>query len=171
MNGITIRTASCFILATFIFSCAALLTQAQTVEKNIYDPKADAHSDLALAIKKAKAENKFVLIQAGGNWCRWCIEFNRFTHVQNAIDSMLNKSFIIYHLNYSPENTNAKEFASLGFPQRFGFPVFIILDGNGNRIHTQNSEYLEQGNSYNKQKVYDFLSEWTPESLDPSKYK
>ena len=33
--------------------------------------------------------------------------------------------------------------AKYGYPQRFGFPVFIVLDGNGNRIHTQNSAYLE----------------------------
>jgi thioredoxin-related protein len=153
------------------FAIPALTGHSQALDGSVYDPKADATIDISNAVKKAKAENKFVLIQAGGNWCRWCIEFNRFTRVQMPIDSLLGKSFIVYHLNYSPENTNAKTFASLGFPQRFGFPVFIILDGNGNRLHTQNSEYLEQGNSYNKQKVYEFLSQWTPTAMDPSQYK
>jgi hypothetical protein len=77
----------------------------------------------------------------------------------------------VYHLNYSPDNLNKPIFEKYGFAQRFGFPVFIILDGNGNRIHTQNSAYLEEGKGYNKQKVLDFLNSWTPASLDPANYK
>jgi hypothetical protein len=35
--------------------------------------------------------------------------------------------------------------AFLGNPQRFGFPVFVIIDGDGNVLHTQDSALLEQG--------------------------
>ena len=144
---------------------------AQATDTKVYDPAANAEMDIAAAVKKAKAENKQVLLQAGGNWCSWCIEFNRFTHATGQIDSLLEKCFVVYHLNYSKENDNKAVFAKYGYPQRFGFPVFIILDANGNRIHTQNSEYLEQGRSYNKQKVYDFLVQWTPQAMDASLYK
>ena len=146
-------------------------SQAQTNDTKIYDPFANAENDIAAAIKKAKAENKHVLLQAGGNWCSWCIEFNKFAHANGSIDSLLNKCFVVYHLNYSEENENKAIFAKYGYPQRFGFPVFIILDMNGNRIHTQNSEYLEQGSSYNKQKVFEFLLQWVPQALDASLYK
>lgn len=144
---------------------------AQTTETKIYDINANAENDIAAAVKKAKAENKNVLLQAGGNWCSWCIEFNKFTHADSSIDSLINKNFVVYHLNYSKENLNKAVFAKYGYPQRFGFPVFIILDENGNRIHTQNSEYLEQGRSYNKQKVFEFLLQWTPAAMDASLYK
>ncbi len=154
-----------------MFSVLILKAQAQTVAPKIYDPSANAESDIAAAIKKAKAENKHVLLQAGGNWCSWCIEFNKFTQVNGSIDSLLNKCFVVYHLNYSLENKNNAIFAKYGYPQRFGFPVFIILDENGNRIHTQNSDYLEQGRSYNKQKVYEFLLQWTPQALSAELYK
>jgi hypothetical protein len=159
------------------FLCSLLLTLVilevigQSQEKKIYDPKANAPADIAAAIKKAKFENKHVILQAGGNWCSWCIEFNRFVHADLQIDSLLNKCFLIYDLNYSEENLNKQVFADLAYPQRFGFPVFIILNQEGIRIHTQNSEYLEQGRSYNKQKVMDFLLQWTPQALDPSLYK
>jgi thioredoxin-related protein len=144
---------------------------AQTTLPKIYDPSANAENDIAAAVKKAGSENKHVLLLAGGNWCSWCIEFNRFTHADSSIDSLLNKCFVSYHLNYSLENKNNAIFAKYGYPQRFGFPVFIILDANGNRIHTQNSEYLEQGRSYNKQKVYEFLLQWTPQALNGALYK
>ena len=148
-----------------------LLSYSQTANTKIYNPDANAQSDIAAAIKEAKTENKHVLLQAGGNWCSWCIEFNRFVHADSSLDSLLNKCFVCYHLNYSTENENKAVFAKYGFPQRFGFPVFIVLDANGNRIHTQNSEYLEQGKSYNKQKVMEFLLNWTPQALDPALYK
>jgi thiol:disulfide interchange protein len=140
-------------------------------EKKIYNPFADAAKNIADSVKKAKAMNKHVLIQAGGNWCVWCIEFNRFTSADRQIDSMIKKDYIVYHLNYSPENRNSVLFARLGYPQRFGFPVFLVLDGSGNRLHTQNSAYLEQGRSYNKTKVIEFLSQWNKLSLDPRMYK
>ncbi len=159
----------CFLLLVFLF--AITLAHPQTTDTKIYNPSANAENDIAAAIKQAKSENKHVLLQAGGNWCSWCIEFNKFSHANGSIDSLLNKCFIVYHLNYSAESKNENIFAKYGYPQRFGFPVFIILDENGNRIHTQNSEYLEQGRSYNKQKVYEFLLQWTPQALNASLYK
>ncbi|MBS1948296.1 MAG: thioredoxin family protein [Bacteroidetes bacterium] len=154
-----------------VLSLAIASAGAQSVKIKIYDPSANAEKDIADAVTKAKSEHKHVLLQAGGNWCSWCIEFNRFVHADSSIDSLLGKCFITYHLNFSPENENKSIFAKYGYPQRFGFPVFVILDGNGNRIHTQNSEYLEQGKSYNKQRVYEFLLQWTPQALEPALYK
>ncbi len=141
-------------------------------QKKIYNPAADAEKEIDAAIVKAKAQNKFVLLQGGGNWCSWCIEFARFCRADKKIDSVINASFVWYHLNYSKENENKLIFAKFGYAQRFGFPVFIILDGDGNRINTQNSEYLEDGNkSYDKNKVLSFLMAWRPQSIDPKEYK
>jgi len=137
---------------------------------DIYNPKADAAKDIANAVMLAKAQHKFVLIQAGGNWCSWCLRFNKFVTTDPQLDSMLEANFIFYHLNYSKENMNDAVFAKYGYPQRFGFPVFIILDGNGNRLNTQNSEYLEEGKGYNKDKVMEFLKGWSPAAFDPKQY-
>jgi thioredoxin-related protein len=154
------------LLTLFVIS-----SKAQTTVVKLYDPTANAGKDISDAVKKAKLGHKHVLLQAGGNWCSWCIEFSRFVHADSSIDSLVNKCFIVYHLNFSKENQNKEVFAKLGYPQRFGFPVFIILDDNGNRIHTQNSEYLERGKSYNKQEVLNFLMQWSPQALDPTLYK
>lgn len=144
------------------------VSQAQT--EKLYHPEADAEKDIADAIKKAKAEHKYVLIQAGGNWCKWCLEFARFAQETPKIDSVIKSSFVWYHLNYSEENQNKKVFASLDFPQRFGYPTFIILNEKGERIHTQNSEYLEAGKSYDARKVQAFLEMWSPRALNPAAY-
>jgi thioredoxin-related protein len=141
-------------------------------EKKLYNPTADASADIAAAVKKAAKENKFVLLQGGGNWCSWCIEFARFCKADPQLDSAINSSFVWYHLNFSKENENKPIFAKYGYAQRFGFPVFIILNAKGERIHTQSSEYLEDGKkSYSKEKVLAFLNSWSPGALDPAQYK
>ena len=154
-----------------IFSVMAFLfflTSVSAQETKIYHPEANAAKDVAAAIKKAKAEHKFVLIQGGGNWCKWCIEFARLATTDPKIDSVMKASFVWYHLNYSKENENKAMFFKLGYPQRFGYPVFIILNEKGERIHTQNSEYLENGKtSYDPMKVQSFLEMWSPRVLNP----
>ncbi|HMK02583.1 MAG TPA: thioredoxin family protein [Ferruginibacter sp.] len=141
------------------------IANAQTEKNKLYHPEADAEKDIAAAIKQAKAENKYVLIQGGGNWCSWCIEFAGFCKADPKIDSVINAGFIWYHLNYSKENENKKVFAKYGYAQRFGFPVFIILNEKGERIHTQNSVYLEDGKkSYTRARVQEFLGAKSLES-------
>lgn len=137
----------------------------------LYDPSANAKADIAKAVTQAKKEHKHVLIEAGGNWCTWCLRFNNFVKATPQVDSIIKANYIVYHLNYSKENENAETMAKYGFPQRFGFPVFIILDANGNRIHTQNSGYLEQNKWYSSEKVAEFLNNWTPAAIDPKTYK
>ena len=158
------------IIGSFLV-CYFILTIASAQQTNIYNPSANAADDISAAIKKAKEEHKFVLIQGGDNWCKWCVEFYNVCKADNKLDSMINANFIWYHLNYSKENKNLDLFAKYNYPQRFGFPVFIILNEKGERIHTQNSEYLEDGkSSYDKKKVFSFLEMWSPKAMDPTKY-
>jgi len=98
------------------------------------------------------------------------MRFHKFVHEDARIDSLLKADYVFVLLNYSRENKNLDVLADLDFPQRFGFPVFVILDGEGHRIHTQNSAYLEEGEGYSEKKVIQFLKHWNPEALDPENY-
>lgn len=162
-------------MRTFLFSLAFLVvaatTQAQeTTAPKLYNPEADAKKDLQAAIAKAAKENKHVLIQAGGNWCVWCLRFEKYVKDDQQIDSLMNANYVVYHLNYSNENKNSDILARYEYPQRFGFPVFIILDATGKRIHTQNSAYLEENSSYSKKKVVEFFNHWKPVALKAASY-
>ncbi|MEO6540141.1 MAG: thioredoxin family protein [Ferruginibacter sp.] len=157
-------------IIVIVFCLVSVVTNAQEVTK-LYNPDSDAKKDIKAAVKKARSENKYVLIHAGGNWCTWCYEFVKFCNADPKIDSVLKSSFVIYYLNTDKDNKNEKAFAKYGYPQRFGFPVFIILDKKGNRIHTQNSVYFETDKkSYDKTKVLEFLEQWSPKALDPKNY-
>lgn len=135
-----------------------------------YHPEEDAAAGLQKVVKAASAAHKNVFVQIGGNWCIWCARFAELTSADHQLDSALNANFIVYHLNYSKENMNLPLLAMLGYPQRFGFPVFVILNDKGTPVHIQNSEYLEQGKGYNKEKILSFLNDWSPKALDPASY-
>ena len=150
-----------------IFSCVGFSQE----KIRLYDPNTLPEKDLAKMSERAKKENKHILVMAGGNWCVKCITFDQFCSVNSEIDSLLKSDYLRYHLNYSEENENKSVFAKFGYPQRFGFPVLLVLNEKGERIHTQKSEYLEQGMGYSRRKVYEFLQTWNRKSVQPEQYK
>lgn len=157
------------LLLLILISAFSLAVRAQE-KPHLYNPSADAKADIAAAVKQASTQHKNVLLQIGGNWCSWCIRFNDLVTKDTTLDKYLNANYIVLHVNYSKENENEEALAKLGYPQRFGFPVFIVLDGKGTRLHTQNSEYLEEGKGYSKDKILDFFKGWSPGALDPKSY-
>jgi thioredoxin-related protein len=137
----------------------------------IYNPHADAASDIRNAVKEAAAGERHVLLQIGGNWCSWCIRFHKFIHDDPQIDSLLKADYVFQLVNYSKENKNSDLLEELGYPQRFGFPVLIVLDSKGAKLHTQNTAYLEKEKSYDREKVIEFLKHWSPAALKAENYK
>jgi len=148
-----------------------VMGQEKVADVHIYDPNADAFGEIHNATAVARGEHKHVLLIIGGNWCVWCRRFNSLITTDADLKRVIDSNYVVVHVNYSPENKNPKVLASLGYPQRFGFPVVVVLDADGRRLHTQNSGYLEEGEGHSKKKVEQFLRQWSPAALDPATYK
>lgn len=151
------------------------LTAFSQDKVKIYDPTANAEMQVNQAVAKASKEGKHVMLQIGGNWCIWCLRLNAFEHADPKIDSLIKADYVLVHLNYSQENKNLEILKKLEYPQRFGFPVLVILDTKGRRLHTQDSGFLEAVKNtdniyYDKLKVLEFLSKWCPAALKPENY-
>ncbi|MET3537859.1 thioredoxin family protein [Chryseobacterium limigenitum] len=128
-----------------------------------YNPKANAQKDIEALIVQAKKENKNIMIQAGGNWCIWCLRFNEFVQTTPELKGIVDKNYVYYHLNFSPDNKNEKIFSQYGNPgDKFGYPVFIVLDKDGKMIHVQQSDVLEQDKGYSLEKTKEFFNQWAP---------
>jgi thioredoxin-related protein len=130
-----------------------------------YQPEANAQLQIKNAIMLADAAQKHILIMVGGNWCKWCIRLTKFMAEHETIDSIIKADYVYIHINYSPENKNAEVMQQLEYPQRFGFPVLVILDSNGKKIHTQNTAYIEKDDSYNIALIKEFLLQWNYKAL------
>lgn len=142
---------------------------AQKVE--IYNPNADAKKDVEQAIEKATKNGKHVFLQIGGNWCPWCVKFHNFVEADAELKNYVEANYEVVKVNYDQDNKQVELLSELGFPQRFGFPVFVILDNKGNRIHTQNSAFLEKDKNYNKDVVLRFFKNWSATAINSASYK
>jgi thioredoxin-related protein len=160
-----------FVLSFLVVLFSVSLSAQDMKTFKAYHPEENAEEKINEAAAKAKASGKQVMLQIGGNWCIWCARFIDFVANDKQLDSAMNANYVVYKMNYSKENYNAKLLAKYNYPQRFGFPVFLVLDGDGKLLHTQNSWYLEADKSYSKEKVMAFLNEWNLKSFDPSQYR
>ena len=150
-----------------------LTASAQTALKKVYDESINPIEQIDQAIVKAKAEDKFVICQVGGNWCPWCLRFANFISNDSTISKIIEENFVYIHVNYNPRKSEGEAKAQqaaalmkrLNNPARFGFPVFVVLDTDGNVIHIQDSSFLEEGQGYNQERVVRFLNSWTPKAV------
>ena len=161
------------ILLVALLATTALLLDAQTALKKVYNEDLNPIEQIDEALAKARKEGKNVVCQVGGNWCPWCLRFADFISRDSTISQVIDQNYVYIHVNYNPRKTeNDKEKAQqtesmlrrLNNPVRFGFPVFVVMDENGKVIHTQDSSFLEEGNGYDKEKVLRFFNCWTPQA-------
>ena len=157
------------LLAVFFVIAA----QAQTESKKLYDEDINPLEQIDQAVIKAKAEGKFVICQVGGNWCPWCLRFADFISKDSDISKVISDNFNYIHVNYNPRKSGGEEkqqqakalMQRLDNCGRFGYPVFVVLNEEGKVIHLQDSSFLEEGQSYNQEKVLRFFKSWTPEAV------
>jgi thioredoxin-related protein len=151
----------------------AVTVNAQTPLKKVYDETLNPLEQIDQAVAKAKAEDKFVVCQVGGNWCSWCLRFADFATNDTTISKVISDNFEYIHVNYHPRKSGGEAqqqqatalMARLNNCGRFGFPVFVVLDATGKVLHIQDSSFLEEGKGYNKEKVLRFFKNWTPKAL------
>jgi thioredoxin-related protein len=154
-----------FLIVLFL-SLSGLASFAQQTSKvPLYDTTANAKADIKKAVALAAKEHKNVMLQIGGNWCIWCTRFHNTVSSNDTLSKLMRDNYIVVHVNYEKKNSENVLWKELGYPQRFGFPVFVILDEKGNRIHTQNSAYLEEGKGHSPAKIAEFLEQWSPAAL------
>lgn len=158
------------IILAMLMAVAVNVVNAQTALKKVYDENINPLEQIDRAVAKAKTEGKFVVCQVGGNWCPWCLRFADFITRDTTISKTINDNFVYAHVNYNPRQTQGPEKAEqaaalmkrLNNCGRFGFPVFVVLDGEGKVLHIQDSSFLEEGEGYHQEKVLRFFKNWTP---------
>ncbi len=171
-SRINIKRTACWLL---MLMGVVSNIQAQKGLKKVYNETVNPIEQIDQAIVKAKTEGKFVICQVGGNWCPWCLRFADFITNDTTISKCINENFEYIHVNYNPRKSGselqqqqaAALMKRLNNCGRFGFPVFVVLNGEGTVIHIQDSSFLEEGQGYNQEKVLRFLKNWTPKAVEP----
>ena len=163
-----------FLALMLFFALLPVAAGAQDGMKKVYDEQVNQLTQIDQAVKQAKADGKFVVCQVGGNWCPWCLRFADFITKDAEIAKLVKDNFVYIHVDYSPKSfkedparkeRSEKMMKRHGNPGRFGYPVFVVLDGKGKVLHTQDSSFLEEGKGYSKDKVVRFFKNWTPKAV------
>jgi thioredoxin-related protein len=134
--------------------------------KDIFDAKAPAGKLIADALAQATREDKKVLLLFGANWCPWCHRLHRALTTDLPIQARLNQKFVLVHIDVNTrndKNRNADVLTKYGNPvERFGLPVFVLLDKTGTLLTTRETASLT-GNIDQEvaAHVLAFLEQWS----------
>ena len=137
--------------------------------KKVYNEEIDPMAQLDEALEEARRSDRLVICQVGGNWCPWCLRFANYITTNEDINQFVKEHFVYIHLNTSKEHKNLEMLKRLNNPGRFGYPVLVVLNQDGEVMHIQNTSYLEEEKSYNHDKVLDFFKNWTIKAIEEIK--
>jgi thiol:disulfide interchange protein len=130
-------------------------------QSKIFDPNRDAAKDIEAAVAEASRTGKRVLVDVGGDWCRWCHEMEGYIEAHPALRTLRDRNYVTVKVNWSPENENRAVLSK--YPKIPGYPHLFVLDKTGELLHSQNTGDLEDGKtSYDLQKFTSFLTRWAP---------
>ncbi len=142
--------------------------QPKPEKSRIYDESADAKSQIAAAVAKARKENQRVLIQWGGNWCGWCTKLHECMTKDSEIARTVLYEYVVVHVDAGvPDGKNIDLAASYGADlKKHGFPFLTVLDADGKVIANQDTGSLEDGPKHDAKKVLEFLKRHTAAPRD-----
>lgn len=116
---------------------------ASPAKKALYDESADAKQQIAEALTRAKAENRRVLIQWGGNWCPWCIRLNEVMTSDKHLRKEILYEYDVVHVDAGkPKGKNLDLAKSFG-AEINGFPFLTILSADGKPVANAETEQFE----------------------------
>lgn len=137
---------------------AATRSTVQSPEAK-FDPARDADQDIQHALAEAVRTHRRVILDVGGEWCGWCHTLDRYFVEHADLQALREKSYVWVKVNFSPENKNTAVLSR--YPQINGYPHLFVLDPSGKLLQSQDTSLLEEGASYNYDRMKAFLTKWS----------
>jgi len=127
-----------------------------------YDETADAHQDIADALKIADESKKYILLQMGGNWCPDCRTLGAYL-AREDIKAWLDDRFIVVPVDVGEWDKNIVIAERYGNPISEGIPALVVLDKNENVVFATLAGELASARNMSG----DDLIEWLKIKIEP----
>jgi thioredoxin 1 len=123
-----------------------------------YDEKADARADVALAISRAAATHKYVLLDFGGNWCPDC-RITAGVLAMSGVETWIDKNFVVVFIDAGRMNKNL-DIAQAYDVKITAVPTMIVLDPEGRMLNAGNPAALQDARGMSPQAIVDTIYGW-----------
>ena len=138
------------------------LGETRAAGRVIYPDAANAHADLAAAIKTAAQTHKRVLVDFGGNWCGDCQVLDLYLHNSRNLP-LLEANFVLVHINVGRLDTNLDIAERYQVPVTHGVPGVAVLSDTGKLLYSARNKELEMAVQHSDiEAVTRFLVQWKP---------
>jgi thiol:disulfide interchange protein len=129
------------------------------VKKHLYSSTANPKTDIAIALKQAKAENKRVILDFGGDWCGDCQVLDIYMH-ENPNAELIAKYFLVVHIDIGRMDHNVDVAEKYKVPIQKGVPALAVLDAQGKLLYSQQNKEFENMRNMKSSDVTAFLKRW-----------
>ncbi len=157
------KTALVASLAAALIAALPSIAQVTlpSVRAHLYDNNANAHADIAAALKQARQQHKHVLVDFGGDWCGDC-QVLHAVEMQPQNRALLLAHYIEVHVSVGATGIekNADIAEGYGIPIKRGVPAVAVLDANGKVLTSSRSKEFERIAAENPAGVTAFLERW-----------
>ena len=166
MNRIALLAAALFVTGTAGAHASDMPPRVHeplpAVPQAPFNETADAHADVALALSRAQATHKYVLLDFGGNWCPDCRVTSGVLEMKE-VQPWIARKFVVVPIDVGRMNKN------LDIAQAYGqnihaVPTIVVLDATGKVLNTGNPTALSDARSMTPQAIVDTLGSWIPDS-------
>jgi thiol-disulfide isomerase/thioredoxin len=123
-----------------------------------YDTTADAHAQVDAAFAAARATNRKVLIDFGGNWCPDCRMLAGVLE-EPAVAAWSNAHFVTVMVDIGRRTKNMDIAAKYGIKVE-GVPAVLVITPDGKLLNGSNVAALADARSWSQQAVVDQLAKW-----------
>jgi protein disulfide-isomerase len=142
-----------------MFAVAAVtIAQQNAPPPQIYQPTNMTPGMIAHALKIAREENKFLMVEFGANWCEDCVALAHNLE-QGETRNYFEKHFVVLKVDVGQFNRNLDVAKSLGVDLDKGIPTAVFFAPDGNKVGATNKGELEPSRKYGSKQIYAFLRE------------
>ncbi len=144
-------------VAALVVLTAAVFASAQS--RIIYSATADAHADIAQAIRTATREHKRIILDFGGNWCGDCQVLDIYMH-QSPNSEIVAQHYVVVHVDVGRFDKNLDLAQKYNIPLKRGVPALAVLSARGKLLYSQQHGEFEDMRHLDSASLTTFLNKW-----------
>lgn len=141
----------------------ASFAQLKTPLPYPYDEAANADKVVATARATAKAQNKRLIVDMGGNWCPDCRILAATMQVKE-LKTFIDRNFVVVFVDIGRLDKNLQVPAHYGITKRLdGVPALMIIDPKTDKLlNSGQVSQLSDARHMSPQGLADWLASWAP---------